>query len=104
VLDDAAILARVKEIDPFRMAVPAAWGGTETDICKPVEIIETVARCFPSLCVDGTFGTSITLQGEVDGIGLGEISRSSHRGPLAIFGEEEFVLAYRAFDGVHAER
>jgi hypothetical protein len=44
------------------------------------------------------------FRGEVDGIGLGEISRSSHRGPLAIFGEEEFVLAYRAFDGVHAER
>jgi hypothetical protein len=62
VLDDAAILARVKEIDPivreqaaeagrerrlttavvdalrwcggFRMAMPAAWGGPETDICK----------------------------------------------------------------------
>jgi hypothetical protein len=44
------------------------------------------------------------FRGEVDGIGLGEISRSSHRGPLAIFGEEEFVLAYRAFYGVHAER
>jgi hypothetical protein len=62
VLDDAAILARVKEIDPivrehaaeaererrlttavvdalrwsggFRMAMPAAWGGPETDIRK----------------------------------------------------------------------
>jgi indole-3-acetate monooxygenase len=93
VLDDAAILARVKEIDPivrehaaeaerglttavvdalrwsgvFRMAMPAAWGGTETDICKQVEIIETVARCFPSLCVDRTFGTSITLQGKSTG-------------------------------------
>ena len=44
------------------------------------------------------------FRGEVDRIGLGEIGRSSHRGPLAIFGEEEFVLAYRAFDGVHAER
>jgi hypothetical protein len=44
------------------------------------------------------------FRGEVDGIWLGEISRSSHRGPLAIFGEEEFVLAYRTFDGVHAER
>lgn len=72
VLDDAAILARVKEIDPivrehtaeaererrlskpvvdalrwsgvFRMAMPAAWGGPEADICKQVEIIETLAR------------------------------------------------------------
>jgi alkylation response protein AidB-like acyl-CoA dehydrogenase len=71
-LDDAAIMARVKEIDPivrehaaeaererrlspavvdalrwsgvFRMAMPAAWGGPETDICKQVEIIETLAR------------------------------------------------------------
>jgi alkylation response protein AidB-like acyl-CoA dehydrogenase len=71
-LDASAILARVKEIDPilrahaaeaererrlstdvvdalrwsgvFRMAMPAAWGGPETDICKQVEIIETLAR------------------------------------------------------------
>ncbi len=71
-LDDAAIMARVKEIDPivrehaaeaeherrlspavvdalrwtgvFRMAMPAAWGGPETDICKQVEIIESLAR------------------------------------------------------------
>jgi alkylation response protein AidB-like acyl-CoA dehydrogenase len=72
VLDDDAIMARVKEIDPivrehaadaerdrrltravvdalrwsgvFRMAMPAAWGGPQTDICKQVEIVETLAR------------------------------------------------------------
>ncbi|OBG23179.1 acyl-CoA dehydrogenase family protein [Mycobacterium sp. 852002-51057_SCH5723018] len=71
-LDAAAIMARVKEIEPllrerameaerarrlsgavvdalrwsgvFRMAMPAAWGGPETDICTQVEIIETLAR------------------------------------------------------------
>ncbi|HEV7360053.1 MAG TPA: acyl-CoA dehydrogenase family protein [Mycobacterium sp.] len=71
-LDTAAIMARVKEIDPivrehaaqaegerrlssavvdalrwsgvFRMAMPAAWGGPETDVCKQVEIIEALAR------------------------------------------------------------
>ena len=71
-LDTAAIMARVKGIDPivrehvaqaegerrlssavvdalrwsgvFRMAMPAAWGGPETDVCKQVEIIEALAR------------------------------------------------------------
>lgn len=72
VLNDEAILARAKEIEPilrshsaeaererrlgqpvvdalrcsgvFRMAMPAAWGGPETDVCKQVEIIETLAK------------------------------------------------------------
>lgn len=71
-LDADAILARVKAIGPivrahadeaehkrrlsttvvdalrssgvFRMAMPAAWGGPETDICKQVEIIEELAK------------------------------------------------------------
>lgn len=71
-LDDDVIMARVKEIGPilqqyaaesererklssavvdalrwsgvFRMAMPAAWGGPETDICRQVEIIETLSR------------------------------------------------------------
>lgn len=71
-LDDTAILARINEIDPilrvhaaqcerdrrltsqvvdalrwsgvFRMAMPAAWGGPEVDICRQVEIIESLAR------------------------------------------------------------
>ncbi|WP_201359257.1 acyl-CoA dehydrogenase family protein [Mycobacterium paraintracellulare] len=72
VLDDEVILARAKEIEPilrshsaeaererrlsqpvvdalrwsgvFRMAMPTAWGGPEADVCKQVEIIETLAR------------------------------------------------------------
>src|SRR5262249_49196064 len=71
-LDNEAIMARVKEIDPilrahadeaerdrrlstavvdalrwsgvFRMAMPAAWGGPESDVCAQVEIIETLSR------------------------------------------------------------
>jgi alkylation response protein AidB-like acyl-CoA dehydrogenase len=71
-LDATAILSRVEEIDPvvrahadeaererqlstavvdalrwsgvFRMAMPAAWGGPQIDICKQVQIIERLAR------------------------------------------------------------
>lgn len=70
--DGAAIMARVRQIDPilrehaaaaererrlapqvvdalrwsgvFRMAMPAAWGGPEIDVCRQVEIIETLSR------------------------------------------------------------
>lgn len=70
--DASAILGRVNEIDPvirkhsdeaetarrlsqpvvdamrwagvFRMAMPAAWGGPELDVCTQVEVIERLAR------------------------------------------------------------
>jgi alkylation response protein AidB-like acyl-CoA dehydrogenase len=71
-LDGGAILANVEEIRPllrehaseveaarrltepvvdalrstgvFRMAMPVAWGGPEVDICRQIEIIETLSR------------------------------------------------------------
>jgi indole-3-acetate monooxygenase len=72
VLDGGAILANVEEVRPllrehaaeveaarrltgpvvdalratgvFRMAMPATWGGPEVDICRQIEIIETLSR------------------------------------------------------------
>ncbi len=44
------------------------------------------------------------VRGEVDGERFGKVSRPPHLGPLTILGEQVFVLAYGAFDGIDAQR
>jgi alkylation response protein AidB-like acyl-CoA dehydrogenase len=40
----SAVVDALRWSGVFRMAMPAAWGGPETDVCKQVEIIEALAR------------------------------------------------------------